>query len=194
VGQFAIQSALLLGAEKVIAIDRFDDRLELARQNHSNVEIINYEQVEDLTDILKSRTGGRGPDACIDAVGMESHAHGIGGLYDSAKQTVRLETDRPHALRQAIMACRPGGVISIPGVYMGFIDHLPMGVAFGKGLTFKMGQTHVHKYMRKLMPFVQEGKIDPSFIISHRLTLNDAPDAYASFNDKDDCLKVVLKP
>jgi threonine dehydrogenase-like Zn-dependent dehydrogenase len=131
----------------------------------------------------------------IDAVGLEAHGTGLMELYDRTKQALRLQTDRPTALREAIQACRPGGTVSIPGVYLGLIDKMPMGVAFGKGLTFKMGQTHTHKYMRTLLDHVLNGDIDPSFIISHRLTLEDAPDAYKAFNDKSDCCtKVVMRP
>jgi threonine dehydrogenase-like Zn-dependent dehydrogenase len=140
-------------------------------------------------------TGGIGPDACIDAVGMEAHGHTIGALYDRAKQAVRLETDRPEVLRQAIQACRKGGTVSVPGVYGGFIDKVPMGAAFAKGLTIRMGQTHVQKYLRPLFDRIQKGEIDPSFVITHRLELQDAPNGYATFDKKqDDCIKVVMRP
>jgi len=140
-------------------------------------------------------TGGRGPDSCIDAVGMEAHGHGIDALYDKAKQAVRLQSDRPTALRQVIQACRKGGTVSIPGVYGGFIDKMPLGAAFNKGLTFKMGQTHMHKYMQPLLERVQAGDIDPSYIITHRISLDEAPEAYKTFRDKkDNCVKVVIKP
>jgi threonine dehydrogenase-like Zn-dependent dehydrogenase len=194
VGQFAIQSAALLGASRVIAIDRFPDRLEKARR-YGQADTVNYLEVDDVVDALRTMTGGRGPDACIDAVGMEAHGTTLAAWYDQVKQTMLLESDRPIALRQAIQACRKGGTVSIPGVYSGFIDKIPFGTAFSKGLTFKMGQTHVHRYMRPLLERVQSGAIDPSCIISHRLGLDDAPGAYQMFLEKEDgCLKVVLKP
>ncbi|MBA3471554.1 MAG: glutathione-dependent formaldehyde dehydrogenase [Herpetosiphonaceae bacterium] len=191
VGLFTIRSALMLGAGRVIAIDRFADRLELARS--SGAETLNYADV-DVLDALKSLTGGRGPDACIDAVGMEAHGYGLDALYDKAKQTLRLESDRPTALRQIIMACRKGGTISIPGVYGGLIDKMPLGAAFGKGLTFKMGQTHVHRYLEPLLARIQNGEIDPSYIITHRITLDEAPAAYETFKHKrDNCIKCVIQ-
>ncbi|MEQ8673810.1 MAG: zinc-dependent alcohol dehydrogenase [Aggregatilineales bacterium] len=193
VGQFAIQSARLLGAERVIAIDRFPERLKLAQMH--GAETINYAQINDVVGALKEMTGGRGPDACIDAVGMESHSAGLTGLFDRVKQNLRLETDRPHALREAIQACRKGGTVSIPGVYAWLLDKVPMGTAFAKGLTFRMGQTHVHNYLKPLLQHIENGDIDPTFVISHRLSLNEAPGAYKMFRDKqDDCIKVVLKP
>jgi threonine dehydrogenase-like Zn-dependent dehydrogenase len=193
VGQFAIASAFLLGAERVIAIDRFPERLNMARDN-SNAEIVNYEEV-DLLDYLREMTGGRGPDACIDAVGMEAHGTGLVDAYDRAKHAVMLETDRPLALREAIMACRNGGTVSVPGVYGGFIDKMPMGSVVNRALTIKTGQTHVHRYLRPLLERIQKGDIDPSFIVTHRLRLDDAPDGYAMFTNKEDhCVKVVLKP
>jgi threonine dehydrogenase-like Zn-dependent dehydrogenase len=193
VGQFAIQSAYLLGAERVIAIDRFPERLQMAR-NKSNAEIIDYSEVSVLNS-LKDMTGGRGPDACIDAVGMEAHAHGLAGVYDRVKQATMLETDRPHALREALLACRPGGTVSIPGVYGGFIDKVPFGAIMNKGLTIKTGQTHVQRYLKPLLGLIEQGKIDPSFVITHRLPLDQAPEAYATFNNKQDqCIKVVLQP
>jgi threonine dehydrogenase-like Zn-dependent dehydrogenase len=193
VGQFAIASAFLLGAERVIAIDRFPERLNMARENKA--EIINYEEQDDVVEILKQKTGGRGPDSCIDAVGMEAHSAGIMGIYDHVKQTLRMETDRPHALREAIQACRKGGTISIPGVYAWVIDKMPIGTAFSKGLTFHMGQTHVQRYTELLLQRVINGDIDPSFVISHRLPLDEAPEAYRMFRDeRDSCTKVVLKP
>lgn len=194
VGQFAIVSAYMLGAGKVIAIDRISERLEMARK-YGRAEIINYEEVDNMIDRLKEMTGGRGPDACIDAVGMEAHGSGFLGFMDKAKQTLRMETDRPTALREVIQACRKGGVVSIPGVYGGIADKIPMGAAFNKGLTFKMGQTHVQKYMEPLLEKIQEGALDPSFIITHRLALDEAPDGYEIFKHKEDeCIKVVLKP
>jgi len=192
VGQFAIRSAYMLGAERVIAIDRFPERLRMAEEG--NARVINYEQV-DVPEALREMTGGRGPDACIDAVGMEAHGASIDAIYDKVKQTLRMETDRPHALREAIQLCRKGGVVSIPGVYGGLIDKLNMGAAFAKGLTFKMGQTHVHRYLGPLLERIERGEIDPSFVITHRLDLEDAPHGYEIFKKKeDDCIKVVLKP
>jgi threonine dehydrogenase-like Zn-dependent dehydrogenase len=193
VGQFAIKSAYMLGAERVIAIDRFPERLRLAREQ-GGAETINYEGT-DVVEVLREMTGGRGPDACIDAVGLESHGNSIGAINDIAKQKVRLSTDRPHALRQMIQACGKGGTVSIAGVYGGFLDKVPMGAAFAKALNFKMGQTHVNKYMQPLLERIQNGEIDPSFIITHRLNLNDGPRGYDVFKHKeDDCIKVVLKP
>jgi threonine dehydrogenase-like Zn-dependent dehydrogenase len=193
VGLFAIKSAYLLGAERVIAIDRVPERLQLA-QEYGNAETLNFEEI-DPGEALKEMTGGRGPDACIDAVGLEAHGMGLEGFYDKVKQAVRLETDRPNVLRQAIVACRKGGTVSLAGVYGGFLDKIPMGAAFNKGLTLKMGQTHVHKYLRPLLERIQNGEINPSAIITHRLPLEDAPHAYDIFtNKKDNCIKVVLKP
>jgi threonine dehydrogenase-like Zn-dependent dehydrogenase len=193
VGQFAIRSAFLLGADRVIAIDRVPERLEMARKG--NAETIDYEDVEDVVEQLKLLTGGRGPDSCIDAVGLEAHGVGLIGAYDKVKQSLMLETDRPNALRQAIQACRKGGTVSIPGVYGGFIDKMNMGAAFAKALTFHMGQTHVHRYLKPLLVRVEKGEIDPSFVISHRLKLDDAPQAYKTFKEKRDrCTKVVLTP
>jgi threonine dehydrogenase-like Zn-dependent dehydrogenase len=194
VGLFAIKSAQMLGAEHVIAIDRIPERLRLAK-SFGQAEAINYEQVDNVVEELKQRTGGRGPDACIDAVGLEAHGTGLSNLYDQVKQTVRLETDRPYVLREAIQACRKGGTLSIPGVYGGFIDKVPLGTAFAKGLTLKMGQTHVHKYLRPLLDRIHQGEIDPSAIITHRLKLDDAPQIYETFRNKEDnCIKFVLKP
>lgn len=192
VGQFAIRSAYLLGAERVIAIDRIPERLRLAQQG--NAEVLDYESA-DVVQALEDMTGGRGPDSCIDAVGMESHGDRIGAIVDTPKQKTRMSTDRPHVLRQVIQACRKGGTVSIPGVYGGFLDKLPFGAAFAKGLTFKMGQTHVHRYMRPLLELIEQGVIDPSFVMTHRLNLDDAPLGYDIFKHKeDDCIKVVLKP
>jgi threonine dehydrogenase-like Zn-dependent dehydrogenase len=193
VGQFAIQSAFLLGAERVIAIDRFEERLELA-QAHSRVEVLNYSEV-DVPDALRQLTGGQGPDACIDAVGLESHGTTLDAWYDRAKTSMYLATDRPHALRQAIACCRKGGTVSIPGVYGGWLDKFPLGAAFAKGLTLKMGQTHMHKYMPQLLERIARGEIDPSFIITHRVSLDAAPQMYKTFREKEDsCIKVVMKP
>lgn len=193
VGQFAIQSAYLLGAEKVIAIDRFPERLRMAREL-SKAVTLDYEEV-DVASALKEMTGGRGPDACIDAVGMEGHGMGIMGAYDRVKQALAAETDRPVALRQAFMACRNGGVVSIPGVYGGFLDKVPFGSVMNRSLTIKTGQTHVQRYMRPLLERIQKGDIDPTVVITHRLPLDDAPYAYDIFcNKQNDCIKVVLKP
>ena len=193
VGQFAIASAFLLGAERVIAIDRFPERLRMAREV-SRAETINYEEI-DVLDALKTITGGRGPDACIDAVGMEAHGVGLVGAYDRVKQAMMLETERPNALRVALMACRNGGVVSIPGVYGGFLDKMPIGSFMNRSLTLKTGQTHVQRYLKPLLERVQKGEIDPSAIITHRMPLDQAPDAYKMFRDKqDECVKVVLRP
>jgi threonine dehydrogenase-like Zn-dependent dehydrogenase len=192
VGQFAIRSAFLLGAERVIALDDSPDRLQMARDGKA--ETLNFADAN-VVEALKMMTGGRGPDSCIDAVGMEAHGTAIDSVYDRVKQAAMLETDRPHALRQAIQACRKGGTISIPGVYGGLIDKFPIGAAFAKGLTFKMGQTHVPKYMQPLLDRIQKGEIDPSFLITHRVKIDEAPDAYKTFRDhKDHCVKVVLNP
>ncbi|NEQ25832.1 MAG: zinc-binding dehydrogenase, partial [Microcoleus sp. SIO2G3] len=193
VGLFAIKSAILLGAERVYAIDRFPERLEKAKQAGAT-DVFNYEEVE-VGEVLKELTGGRGPDACIDAVGMEAHGTDVMAAYDRVKQAVRLETDRPTVLRQVIVACRKGGVVSLPGVYGGILDKIPMGAAFNKGLTFKMGQTHVHKYLKPLLNHIQKGDVDPSFIITHHMPLEEAPHGYEIFkHKKDNCVKVVLKP
>jgi threonine dehydrogenase-like Zn-dependent dehydrogenase len=192
VGQFAIQSAFLLGAARVIALDRFPERLRLAEQQ--GAQVINYQQ-DDAGEMLKLLTGGRGPDACIDAVGMEAHGADLAAYYDGVKQALYLETDRPMVLRQAIRACRKGGTVSIPGVYTGYVDKFPIGAAFNKGLTLKMGQTHVHRYLRPLLEKIEQGLIDPSFLISHRVSLQQAPQAYEMFQKKKDaCIKVVMDP
>ncbi|HEY4575085.1 MAG TPA: zinc-dependent alcohol dehydrogenase, partial [Thermoanaerobaculia bacterium] len=194
VGQFAIQSAWMLGAGRVIAIDRFPERLLLA-ESWGRAETVDYEEADGIVDLLRDMTGGFGPDACIDAVGMEAHGTTLDAYYDKAKQTVKLGTDRPHALRQAIQACRKGGTVSIPGVYGGLLDKFPLGAAFGKGLTLKMGQTNMHNYMKPLLDRIEKGEIDPSRLITHRLGLDDAPWAYQTFRDKqDNCIKVVMKP
>ncbi len=193
VGQFAIKSAFLLGAERVIAIDRFEYRLRMAREK-GGAETLNYEDA-DVYDALVEMTGGRGPDACIDAVGMEAHGAPLTGLYDRVKQATMLETDRPLVLRQAIMACRNGGTVSVPGVYGGFLDKMPMGAVVNRALTIKTGQTHVQRYLRPLLRRIEDGEIDPTYIITHRLPLESAPMAYQMFRDKqDECMKVVLKP
>jgi threonine dehydrogenase-like Zn-dependent dehydrogenase len=194
VGQFAIASAFLLGAERVIAIDRIPYRLEMAHRN-TGAEIVNYEDT-DVNDELKWMTAGRGPDACIDTVGMEAH-HGSAPLraYDRVKQATRLETERPHALRQAITCCRNGGVVSVVGVYGGMVDKFPIGSLMNRSLTVRTGQCHVHKYMRPLLEHIEAGRLDPTFIVTHRLGLDDAPDGYETFKNKEDeCVKVVLDP
>ncbi len=192
VGQFAIRSAYLLGAERVIAIDRYPERLEMARKG--GAETLNYENL-DIHDALEELTGGRGPDACIEAVGMEAHAPGVKFAYDRVKQAMMLETDRPLALRQAIMCCRNGGTISVPGVYGGWIDKVPFGAVMNRSLTIKTGQTHVQRYLRPLLERIQKREIDPSFVVTHTLRLEDAPRGYEMFKKKeDDCIKVVLKP
>jgi threonine dehydrogenase-like Zn-dependent dehydrogenase len=192
VGQLAIASAYLLGADRVIAIDRFPYRMRIAHER-AHAETINYEEV-DVAETLKEMTGGRGPDHCIDAVGMEGHAPGVVGAYDKIKTSLMLETDRPVALRQAILSCRSGGTVSVAGVYSGFIDKFPMGAIVNRALTIRSGQTHVHRYLRPLLERIERGEIDPSFVITHRLGLDQAAEGFAMFNDKvDDCLKVVLK-
>ncbi len=193
VGQFAIKSAYLLGAERVIGIDRFRYRLRIAR-DRAGAETINYED-QDVYETLLEMTGGRGPDAVIDAVGLEAHGSGATYAFDRIKQAMMSETGRPIALREAIMACRNGGIVSVPGVFGGLIDKFPMGSFMNRALTMKTGQTHVQRYMKPLLDRIQKGEIDPSFIITHRLPLDRAPEAYQMFCDKqDECLKVVLKP
>jgi threonine dehydrogenase-like Zn-dependent dehydrogenase len=192
VGQFAIRSAFMLGADRVIAIDRFPERLQMARE--AGAETVNYTEV-DVQDTLLEMTGGRGPDKCIDSVGLEAHAPGILHAYDRVKQALMLETDRIAALRQAIMTCKNGGIVSIPGVYTGAVDKFPLGSVMNRSLTIKTGQTHVQRYLEPLLGRVEAGDIDPSFVISHRLNLEEAPEAYKIFNEKQDgCIKVVLKP
>jgi threonine dehydrogenase-like Zn-dependent dehydrogenase len=193
VGQLAIQSAYLLGADRVIAIDRFEERLRMASEL-GGAEVLDYEEV-DVQEALRDITGGVGPDSCIDAVGLEAHGAGFFGSYDRVKQSLRLATDRPTALREAMNACRKGGTLSVPGVYGGFLDKIPMGAAFNKGLTLKMGQTHVQRYIRPLLERVENGDLDASAIITHRLSLEEAPEAYQAFRDKEeDCIKVVMRP
>jgi threonine dehydrogenase-like Zn-dependent dehydrogenase len=193
VGQMTIRSAFLLGAERVIAIDRVPERLRMAEEG--GAEIINYEEVDSLFDELRDTTGGRGPDACVDAVGMEANGHGIQYRYDRLKQAMMLETDRPIALREAMLCCRNGGTLSVPGVYGGIIDKIPFGAVMNRSLTIKTGQTHMQRYMRPLLERVEKGEIDPSFVITHRLSLEDAPEGYKIFKDKEDeCIKVVLTP
>jgi threonine dehydrogenase-like Zn-dependent dehydrogenase len=178
----------------LIAIDRVPERLRMAEKD-GKAETINFEN-EGVYDRLMEMTKGRGPDRCIDAVGTEAHGGGsLDALVDKAKTAVYLGTDRPHVLREAIMCCRKGGTISVPGVYLGFLDKIPFGAAMNKGLTLKMGQTHMHRYMRPLLERIEKGEIDPSFVITHRMKLSDAPDGYKTFRDKQDgCIKVVMTP
>jgi threonine dehydrogenase-like Zn-dependent dehydrogenase len=193
VGLFSIKSAYLLGAHKVIAIDRFPERLRMAREK-AGAEVINYEETN-VYDALLEMTGGIGPDSCIDAVGLEAHSPGLTGAYDRLKQAMMLESDRPNALREAILCCRKGGTLSIPGVYGGLIDKVPFGSLMNKGLTVKTGQTHVQKYMKPLLEKVHAGDIDPSFVITHRVSLEEVPHMYEIFKNKqDECIKVVIKP
>ncbi|PYE53547.1 zinc-dependent alcohol dehydrogenase [Deinococcus yavapaiensis] len=193
VGQFVIRSAFLLGAGRVIAIDRFAERLAMAEA--AGAEALNYEKVDVFTS-LKEMTAGRGPDSVIDAVGLEAHGQGLGGVYDAVKQTTRVaETERPHALRAAIQACRKGGTVSVPGVYGGLGDKIPMGAFMNKGLEMHSGQTHVHRYVKRLLNHIEEGRIHPEEIITHRLSLDEAPQGYQMFKKKHDgCVKVVLNP
>jgi threonine dehydrogenase-like Zn-dependent dehydrogenase len=194
VGQFAIASARLLGAERVIAIDRVPERLEMARRRAGATEVLNYEEV-DVREALSELTGGRGPDACIDAVGLEAHGHLASYTYDRTKQALMMESDRPLALREAILSCRNGGVVSVIGVYGGFVDKFPMGAIVNRSLTLKSGQCHVHRYMRPLLERIQRGELDPTFVITHRLPLEEAARGYSMFLRKQDgCEKVVLKP
>lgn len=193
VGQFAMVSAYLMGAAKVIGIDRFPARLKMA-QEFAKAEVINYEEVN-AGEALKQMTGGRGPDCCIDAVGLEAHGIGLEDMMDQTKQKLRLETDRPHVLREMMLACRKGGTLSIMGVYGGVVDKIPLGAAFNKGLTFRMGQMHGQKYMHKLLELILEGAFDPARVISHTMSLEDGPNAFRMFQQKeDDCVKIILKP
>ncbi len=192
VGQFALRSAQMLGAAEVIVVDRVPERLRLAEA--AGARTINYEDTDVLV-ALREATGGRGPDHVIDAVGLEAHGHGPGALLDTAEQKMRLSFDRITALRWAILSCAKGGTVSMPGVYGGLVDKMPLGAAFNKGLTFKMGQTHTHRYVRPLLQRIQQGEIDPSFVITHRAPLSKGPELYKTFRDKHDgCIKVVLDP
>ncbi|HET7600410.1 MAG TPA: zinc-dependent alcohol dehydrogenase [Gemmatimonadales bacterium] len=195
VGVFAAASAKLLGAERVIAIDRFDYRLQMASRAGAT-DVVNYERLDGTTvvEALNEMTGGRGPDKCIDAVGMEAHAPGLAYVYDRAKQALRLETGRPIALREAIMACRSGGTVSVIGVYGGFVDKFPMGSVMNRSLTIKTGQCHVQRYMRPLLDRIERGEIDPTMVITHRMPLDEAPRGFDVFlNKRDNCEKVVLR-
>ena len=193
VGQMAIRSAVLLGARQVVVIDRVPERLAMAKEGGAIT--INFDQ-ESVLDRLKELTNGKGPEKCIDAVGMESHAtRSFDAMYDRVKQAVMLESDRPHVLREMIYVCRPAGILSVPGVYGGLIDKIPFGASMNKGLTWRMGQTHVNRWTDDLLHRIQEGEIDPSFVITHTVSLEDGPGMYKTFRDKEDgCIKVVLKP
>lgn len=194
VGLLTIKCAFLLGAERVIAIDRVPERLRLAKEK-ANAEVLDFSRVENIVDELKELTGGRGPDSCIDAVGMEAEGHGVIALYDRMKAAAMQQTDRPTAIRQALMAVRNGGTVSMPGVYGGFVDKFPLGSVMNRSITIRTGQTHVHRYLRPLLQRIEKGEIDPSFIITHELKLSEAPKAYDMFVKKqDNCIKVVLKP
>jgi threonine dehydrogenase-like Zn-dependent dehydrogenase len=194
VGLLAIRSAFMLGAGRVIAIDEYSERLAMAK-DLAGAEVINFAETKTIINALREMTGGRGPDACIDAVGMEATSHGMIGMYDRVKSMTMMQTDRPTALRQAILSVRSGGVVSVVGVYGGVIDKFPMGAIVNRGLTIKSGQTPVHRYLRPLLQRIEKGEIDPSFIISHRLSLSEAPHGYEIFRKKkDDCIKIVLKP
>jgi threonine dehydrogenase-like Zn-dependent dehydrogenase len=193
VGQFAIASAYLLGAERVIAIDRFQYRLDMAREKAGAITL-NYQEVDSVADVLKDLTAGRGPDHCIDAVGLEGHTHGIAYAHDRMKQMMRIQSDRPIALREAIYSCANGGTVSVIGVYAGLIDKFPMNAVMNRSLTIKTGQCHVHRYMKPLLERIQKGEIDPTFIITHRLPLDQAAEGYKIFNGKlENCEKIVLK-
>ena len=195
VGQFAILSARVLGAERIVAVDRVAERLAMARDKAGATDIINFGD-DDVHDRLRAMTHGRGPDACIDAVGMEAHGWGeVDAVLDRAKAFVALATDRASALRQAVMCCRKGGNLSVPGVYGGVIDKFPFGAAMQKGVTIRTGQTHVQKYMRDLLARIERGEFDPSFIITHRTGLDEGPSGYITFRDKaNGCIKVVMTP
>lgn len=192
VGLMAQKSAFLLGAERVIAIDRFPERLKLAREQIGS-EVLDYTRV-DVVEALKELTGGRGPDACIDAVGMEAHGHTLDAVYDRIKQGLRLETDRGHALRQAILACRKGGTLVILGVY-GLMDKFPVGLILNKGLTVRAAQQHGQRYVPRLLEHVERGELDPAILVTHRLSLEDAVRGYAMFKHKEDgCIRVTFAP
>jgi threonine dehydrogenase-like Zn-dependent dehydrogenase len=193
VGQMAMWSARKLGAGRVIAIDRFPYRLDLARE-HLGVEILNYDE-EDVEESLRELTAGRGPDACIDAVGMEAHGTGMSYVYDRIKQAARLETDRPTALRQAIVACRKGGVVSVLGVYGGLIDKFPMGAVVNKGLTLRSAQQHGQKYIPRLIEYAEKGELDPAYLLTHPMPLEEGPRGYSMFKTKsNECLRVAFSP
>ncbi|HEX4455971.1 MAG TPA: zinc-dependent alcohol dehydrogenase [Kofleriaceae bacterium] len=193
VGQLAIASAKLLGAERIIAIDRFPYRLKMAIEQAGATDVINYED-QDVQEVLRDLTAGRGPDACIDCVGLEAHGHGAQFAYDKVKQTLKIEQDRPMAVREAILACRGGGIVSILGVYAGFVDKFPLGSLMNRGLTIKTGQCHVHRYMKRLLGHIERGELDPSFVVSHHMNLDDAAKGYDMFMRKqDDAMKIILR-
>ncbi len=193
VGQFAIASAKMLGAERIIAIDRLPYRLKLAAEKAGATDVINYEE-QDVQEVLRDLTAGRGPDACIDAVGMEAHGHGLQFAHDNLKQKAKIQMDRPMAVREAIMACRSAGIVSILGVYAGFVDAFPLGALMNRGLTIKTGQCHVHRYMKPLLERIERGEIDPSFVVSHQMNLDDAAKGYDMFMHKqDDVMKIILR-
>ena len=192
VGQMAIQSAYILGAERVIAIDRFPERLAMAR-DYGKAEVLNYEEV-DVVEALREMTGGRGPDACIDCVGMESHGVGLLDTYDRVKQVLHLETDRGQSIREALVACRKGGVVAVMGVYSN-LDKFPLGVAMNKGLTLRMAQQFGQKYIPRLIDHVKRGELDTSYLVTHRMSLEEAPHGYEIFRNKEDnCVRVVFVP
>jgi len=194
VGQFAIASARMLGAEKVIVIDRFPYRLDLAVKKAGATDVINYEIDDRVHEALMDLTAGRGPDACIDCVGLEAHGHGVEYAHDKIKQTLKIQMDRPMAVRDAIMACRNGGIVSILGVYAGLVDKFPLGALMNRGLTIRTGQCHVHRYMKPLLDRIERGEIDPSFVVSHHMDLSDAPRGYDMFMRKqDEVMKIVLR-
>jgi threonine dehydrogenase-like Zn-dependent dehydrogenase len=193
VGLLAIKSAYMQGAERVMSIDSVEERMKLARV--AGAETIDFNNDESVLEQLKEKTGGRGPDSCMDAVGMEAHGTSLGAIYDRIKTAAFMATDRPNALRQAIIACRKGGTVSVPGVYGGFLDKIPFGAVVNKALTIKSGQTHVQRYLKPLLERIQNDEIDPSFIITHRMKLDDAPEGYEKFKHRvDNCIKIVLKP
>ena len=193
VGLFAIASAKMLGAQRIIAIDRFPYRLKLAVEKAGATDVINYEE-DSVLETLKEMTAGRGPDACIDAVGMEAHGHGLQFAYDRAKQMAKIEMDRPIAVREAIMACRSAGIVSIVGVYAGFVDKFPLGSLMNRGLTIRTGQCHVHRYLKPLLERIERGDIDPTFVVTHRMQLDELAKGYSMFNDKqDEVLKIIMK-
>ncbi len=194
VGLFAMLSARLMGAERVIAIDRFSDRLRLAREQAGATDTIDYKAM-DVVEHLKEMTGGRGPDVCIDAVGMEAHHGGAQGMYDRTKQALRLESDRPYVMREAIIACRKGGTISMAGVYGAFVDKFPLGAVMNKALQIRTGQVHAQHYIPRLLEHVERGDVDPAFVATHEMSLDQAQDAYQTFKQKkDDCVRVVFRP